>query len=141
MFKLLVTGTRNPTTGLMGDRVRYALGSIAYQLCPEGGELLYGEASGVDTTAKEFWESLGPEYSTRGFPYKSELGRAGGPIRNQEMVDAGPDLCVAFPVPGSKGTYDCARRAEAAKIPTFIITGKNVALLEQYLLDNRKIVW
>ena len=50
-------------------------------------------------------------------------GLAAGPIRNQLMVDAGADLCLAFPLPGSKGTWDCIRRAQAAGIPTLIIEG------------------
>src|SRR5690606_30354012 len=42
-------------------------------------------------------------------------GRAAGPIRNQEMADAGADLCIAFP--GGRGTADMVRRARAAGIP------------------------
>lgn len=41
----------------------------------------------------------------------------GGHLRNQEMVDRGADLCVAFPLPGSRGTPDCVRRARDADIP------------------------
>lgn len=46
-------------------------------------------------------------------------GKAAGGIRNQEMVDEQPtcDVLVAAPDPNSSGTYDCARRAEAAGIP------------------------
>lgn len=131
MFKVLVTGTRNHTTGLMGDRVRYALGIVVCRLCPESGLLIYGGATGVDSTAKGYWDSLGPEYTTKCFPYKSEMGKAGGPVRNQEMVDFGADICLAFPAPGSRGTYDCASRAEEAGIPTFVITGTNITVLER----------
>ena len=46
-----------------------------------------------------------------------ELGRAAGPDRNQRMVDSGADLCLAFPLDGSKGTQDCMRRARDAGIP------------------------
>lgn len=35
--------------------------------------------------------------------------------RNQEMADAGADLCIAFP--GGSGTEDMVRRAEKAGIP------------------------
>ena len=44
--------------------------------------------------------------------------RAAGPIRNNEMVDSGADLCLAFIVPLSRGAKDCAQRAEAAGIRT-----------------------
>jgi hypothetical protein len=38
-------------------------------------------------------------------------GSAAGPIRNHTMVDSGADLCIAFPLDGSKGTKDCAKYA------------------------------
>ena len=50
----------------------------------------------------------------------AKYGRAAGPIRNQEMVDAGADACFAFPVIGSVGTYDCMRRARRAGIKTLV---------------------
>jgi SLOG family YspA-like protein len=55
-------------------------------------------------------------------------GKAAGPIRNQEMVNAGADLCLAFIMPCKKsgcrvpqphdshGTADCVKRARAAGI-------------------------
>lgn len=48
-------------------------------------------------------------------------GKAAGPVRNQEMVDLGADLCLAFPLGASRGTRDCMRRAEAAGIPVRVI--------------------
>lgn len=41
-------------------------------------------------------------------------------IRNQEMVDLGADLCIAYPLPEGSGTQDCIRRAVKAKIPTLV---------------------
>lgn len=43
---------------------------------------------------------------------------AAGDYRNQEMVDAGADVCLAFFKHGARnaGTADCARRAKAAGI-------------------------
>jgi hypothetical protein len=32
------------------------------------------------------------------------------------MVDLGADLCLAFPMPRSRGTWDCVRRAKKAGI-------------------------
>jgi hypothetical protein len=34
------------------------------------------------------------------------------------MVSLGADLCLGFPGPGSKGTWDCLRKAVDAGIPT-----------------------
>ena len=42
--------------------------------------------------------------------------RAAGPIRNQEMVDAGADLCLAFISLGSTGARDCLRKAKLSGI-------------------------
>ncbi len=42
-------------------------------------------------------------------------------IRNQEMVDAGADLCLALRLNGSRGTTDCAERARKAGIPVRLI--------------------
>ena len=47
-------------------------------------------------------------------------GRAAGPIRNQEMVDLGADLLVAYPLPEGRGTQDCIKRAVKAGIPTLV---------------------
>lgn len=44
-----------------------------------------------------------------------------GHARNQDMVNAGARLLVAFPLPGSRGTWDCVRRAKAAGIEVRVI--------------------
>lgn len=48
-------------------------------------------------------------------------GERAGPDRNQRMVDSGADVCIAFPMPESRGTWDCIRRARAAGIFVEII--------------------
>lgn len=44
-------------------------------------------------------------------------GKAAGPIRNQEMVDLGADLVLAFVFGPSRGTHHCIAAAERAGIP------------------------
>lgn len=41
-------------------------------------------------------------------------GKAAGPLRNQAMVDAGPDVVVAFWDGKSRGTLDAIKRAVSA---------------------------
>lgn len=47
-------------------------------------------------------------------------GKAAGPIRNQKMVDLGATVCLAFPLPGSRGTAHCMSAARKASIPVWI---------------------
>lgn len=47
----------------------------------------------------------------------ARLGKAAGPERNQRMVNAGADLCLAFLLPNSIGTRHTIRLAETAGIP------------------------
>ncbi len=104
--------------------------------------LIHGGALGIDTSAAEYWESMGAEYTTKEFKYKSEFGLAGGPLRNQEMVDFGADLCLAFPIRGSVGTYDCVRKAQANDIPTFILSSNwHMQAFEEYALAHRNTEW
>jgi hypothetical protein len=54
------------------------------------------------------------------YPADWSFGKSGGPVRNQKMVDAGADVCLAFPLPDSTGTVDCMERARIAGIPTLV---------------------
>jgi hypothetical protein len=58
-------------------------------------------------------------YRANRTPYNANAG----PIRNQEMVDAGAEMCIAFhrAIGASRGTKDCVRRALAARIPTYLV--------------------
>lgn len=56
------------------------------------------------------------------------FGKAAGPKRNQAMVDRGADVLLAFPLPGSVGTWDCIRRADESQIPVVIVGMANWAL-------------
>lgn len=49
------------------------------------------------------------------------FAKAAGPIRNQDMVDRGADLCIGFIRGASLGTRNCLALARNAKIPTFTV--------------------
>jgi len=75
--------------------------------------LMHGNAKGADQLADDW--AMG-KVKTATFPAAWERhGKAAGPLRNQEMLDAGPDLVVAFP--GGRGTADMVRRAERIGVP------------------------
>lgn len=48
-------------------------------------------------------------------------GRAAGPIRNQQMLDTGVDICIAFhnTLSMSKGTQDMVKRCVKADVPVY----------------------
>jgi hypothetical protein len=86
--------------------------------------LVHGDQRGADRLAaevarREFGWNVEPH------PARWELhGAAAGPIRNQEMVDTKPNLCVAFPTKpeGTRGsgTWDCVGRARRAGVSVLI---------------------
>lgn len=91
-----------------------------------------GECVGADKTARGICEAWGWDV----VPFEAEWDkygrRAAGPIRNGVMVDtlqgiikSAPkvvfSVCIAFPLSGSVGTWDCAKKAARKGIHTIII--------------------
>lgn len=114
MTRILITGSRH---GWDADDLGHALERLRAEY--PGATLVHGAARGVDIQAATVWRSWG--LPTEAHPALwAAHGKGAGPIRNQEMVDAGAEICVAFLVPGSRGTADCLTRARTAGIPTRI---------------------
>lgn len=114
MKRILVTGSRDWTS--------YHV--IRRALTDHGpGLVVHGAARGADTIADTIAGSLG--WPTE--PHPAEWDRyatgAAGPIRNSAMVGLGADVCLAFPLGRSSGTYDCARKAARAGIPVVLYLG------------------
>lgn len=120
-FRIIVTGSRHITAdqGVYVTKVLYlatlrplALGRrvvIVQGKCPNG----------VDLVAAS-WAKLA-RLDGEDFPADWKgLGKAAGPARNQQMVDAGGSICLAFPAADSTGTWDCVRKASLAGIHTRI---------------------
>lgn len=76
---------------------------------------------GADYLAEQVAEDLGWEIEHYPADWDAH-GRAAGPIRNAQMVSKGADVCLAFPMTGSRGTIDCMRRAKVARIPVIVRT-------------------
>lgn len=76
--------------------------------------LVHGGARGADTIAGK-WALLRGIPTSEHFADWAKHGRAAGPIRNQQMLDAEkPDLVIAFP--GGRGTANMVRLAKQAGV-------------------------
>jgi hypothetical protein len=116
-FRVLITGSRDWDDS---EPVRAALNN-ALSAIPPGSYLMviHGACpTGVDTFASEWVKEMQAQcFPVFEDPHPANWfkhGKAAGPIRNQEMVDLGADICFAFPAPGSKGTVHCMGAAEKA---------------------------
>lgn len=106
-MRVLVTGSRDWDDELA---IRHALFTL-----PQDTVIVHGDAPGADRMAQRLAREFG--FADEPHPAKwRTLGKSAGPIRNQEMVDLGADICFAFPGPESVGTWDCVRRAQKAGI-------------------------
>jgi hypothetical protein len=115
MPRILVTGSRD-----WDDETTVCLALwTAYCDLKEHGEVILVSGNcptGADNIAERFWESNGMPVERHPADWKT-FGKAAGPKRNQEMVDLGADVCLAFPMKGSRGTMHCMKAAKAAGIP------------------------
>jgi len=111
--RILVTGSRNWTDeqaivralALLGAERDRATTVIVHGDCP----------TGADAIVKRLAEEVGIPHEPHPADWKKH-GTAAGPIRNQEMVNLGADVCLAFFLGDSRGTRDCRRRALRAGI-------------------------
>ncbi len=85
--------------------------------------IIQGEARGADAIAKQV--ALKYEIPTLDVPAEwKKHGKAAGPLRNRKMLAEGkPDLVLAFPIRGSKGTVNMIRQAREAAIPVEVYDG------------------
>lgn len=112
MTRLVVTGSRDWT-----DR---AVVEAALRRLPVG-RLAHGGARGLDTIAAEVATELGWEVVEYPADWAAH-GKAAGSMRNIRMVDAErPTIVLAFPLPGSRGTWHCARYAVSRGVETWVL--------------------
>lgn len=119
-MRILITGSRYWTDyGAIYDAIRNETRGNRHVT------IIHGGASGADHLAGLVAQNLG--LKSEEYPAQWQFhGKSAGPIRNQEMVDDGADICLAFPTAKSIGTWDCVRRAKAAGIPVKVY-GQNGA--------------
>ncbi|KUJ70782.1 hypothetical protein ACZ90_00230 [Streptomyces albus subsp. albus] len=76
-------------------------------------------ATGADAMAHHWYTVAGQTlgvHEVRYPPDRGRYGRRAGPLRNQQMIKAGADLVLAFPLPGAAGTQGTIQLARAAGI-------------------------
>lgn len=122
--RILVTGSRDWTDEAT---VRRAL-SWAWDTLgrPHDAVLVQGEChlGGADKIAADTWAGWG--FPVEGHP--AEMGPDGrvlGPERNARMVALGADICLAFPLPSSRGTRNCMRLAREAGMEVRVFSPRN----------------
>lgn len=136
-MRVLITGSRNwcypaAVYGALLDL------STEFEVRPRDMVVVHGAAPGADIQAEDKATLLGMK--TESYPadwsrpcdaqcYHEPRERNGRPycpmaghLRNQYMVDLGADICLAFPLKDSRGTWDCVRRAKKAGIPVRIVS-------------------
>lgn len=119
MKRLLVTGSREFSNI---DLALTALSEARWKLGPDL-VVVHGGARGAD----QLLGALAAERGLRTEVHRAnwrDNGRAAGVMRNQEMVNAGADLCLVLLVEGlaCRGTKDCWRRADRAGIECWTYT-------------------
>jgi len=124
MSRILVTGSRSWSdydTVCRGLAV--AIETIKKQK-PDDKRIVivHGNAKGADTMAATFVYQFQDYLKEKGYslveeahPANWKIGKQAGPIRNEQMIDAGADICVAFNE-GGPGTAHCMALAKRAGI-------------------------
>ena len=119
-MRILITGSRDwkGVADIVNAIWEYAMNPNSDVIA--GTVIVHGDCpTGADNIADHMANELG--ITVERHPANWALyGKSAGPLRNQEMVDLGADICLAFPLPESRGTWDCIRRARAAGIPVMI---------------------
>jgi hypothetical protein len=109
--RVLITGSRT-----WEDRA--AIRDALARVWAPGVVLVSGAASrGADALCEQCWQHWGGQVERHPADW-SRHGKKAGPLRNQEMVAAGADLCLAFIQDHSPGSSQTAALAEQMGIPT-----------------------
>lgn len=131
-MRLLITGSR--------DWTGKTLISDDLQGWPEGTVIVHGGClTGADAMADDLAQSYGYEVIVFFADWDND-GKAAGPIRNSRMLnEGGPfDLCLAYPLPQSKGTVDMMKKCQAAGIKVMTPDTYRGSMLKAYRVLSSK---
>jgi hypothetical protein len=125
-MRILVSGTRYAVPEhakyIREWLTHYADGDIICGVPTAEIVVVHGAAPGVDKLSEVVAQGEGFRTEAHAANWGVH-GKGAGPIRNQEMVDLGASLVVAFPAIGSKGkggTWDLIHRAVDAGLEVHI---------------------
>lgn len=123
-YRILITGSRDWTDeACFGFRLGLAVGYALKELDTTDLAaivIVHGACpTGADAMASAFARHYG--HTEEAHPAKWDIfGKRAGPLRNEEMVLLGADICLAFPLPQSRGTVHAMNAAKKAGIPTAV---------------------
>ena|SRR3990167_5392739 len=115
-MRILVTGSRNFA------EFEYMKKVIEGFCIEENVHWCHGGAKGADMMADRIIQAIRdcdrPGWTIQKFDADwDQYGKYAGPLRNQQMLDEfEPDLVLAFPRKGSKGTWDMIERTLKSEV-------------------------
>lgn len=116
-MKVAVSGSRHATR----EHYSQIIETLGWVDIHYGIDYIFvGDAPGVDLLVYEWADKANIPVDI----YEADwlrYGKGAGTVRNQHMIDSSPDYWVAFPLPGSVGTWDFITKAVRAKIPGQIV--------------------
>jgi len=120
----LITGSRNPSKNLVK-----ILNDALADLDLNKDVIVEGGAKGIDNLAWIQWHKNKGGQIIRVPACWGIFGKGAGPIRNRLILDKIKiDTVLAFPMPDSKGTFDCINYAKKCNIN--VITFKEDGTIE-----------
>lgn len=114
--RYLICGGRDfEDYGLMASALKSLI------LAPHDAVIIHGAYRGADTLADRWAKCNGAQVEPYPADWRS-FGPAAGPMRNKLMLDAKPDVVIAFP--GGAGTRDMIFQARQMRIVVIEVIGK-----------------
>ena len=143
MFTVIVTGSRDwldwKTVFRELEEIfrEHGIFTLRHGDCPEGADMLAGSwcaawGQAIEDPQPADWDNCTPECppghrklkapgDTVHPGFLSDYCPKAGPRRNAEMAALGADLCLAFPLGKSYGTWNCVNECKKAGIPVKVI--------------------
>lgn len=112
-MRILVTGSRDWDDK---ETIYRALAETQGVMPHDQMILIHGGARGADGIASRYADSM--DWGNQIYhPEWDKYGKRAGILRNEAMVNAGADVCLAFIRNQSRGATHCANYAETMGVP------------------------